>query len=60
MTILKSVQGLKNKCELLKEEENITPATIICYLTCITGKKKNCCVTEGSKALIKTDILKVY
>ena len=22
------------------EEKNITPATIICYLTCITGKKK--------------------
>lgn len=38
MDILKSVQGLKSKCELLKEERNITPATIICYLTCITGK----------------------
>lgn len=59
MNIFKSLQGLKNKCELLKEERNITSATIICYLTCITGKK-NCCVTEGSTALIKTDILKVY
>ena len=43
MDILKSVQGLKSKCELLKEERNITPATIICYLTCITGKKKLLC-----------------
>ena len=43
MYIIKSVQGLKSKCELLKEERNITPATIICYLTCITGKKKLLC-----------------